>query len=286
MTGHFLDNERLADLLARQVTEGLSDADQLELQELLAAHPEADPEALETTAASVLLAGDFAIEPMPDSLRQRMDTVADGFIAASGKTASASASALSGPVSIESARTVRKPAAVSPGWAWFAAAASIVIAIAAWVPRLGQDTAAPNLVSQASPDAGSMADMRQRLVASGSLQVQWSTTPDPASAAVQGDVVWDAATQTGYMRFSGLPTNDPGSEQYQLWIFDETRDERYPVDGGTFNIPAGGGEVVVPIIAKLPVRNPKLFAVTVERPGGVVVSSRERIVAVAPVSTG
>jgi hypothetical protein len=34
------------------------------------------------------------------------------------------------------------------------------------------------------------------------------------------------------------------------------------------------------------VRQAALFAVTVERPGGVVVSSRERIVALAQVATG
>ena len=41
------------------------------------------------------------------------------------------------------------------------------------------------------------------------------------------------------------------------------------------------GEVVVPIRAAVQVFEPKLFAVTVERPGGVVVSKRERIVLTA-----
>jgi anti-sigma-K factor RskA len=88
------------------------------------------------------------------------------------------------------------------------------------------------------------------------------------------------------MRFVGLPANDTSAEQYQLWIFDGTRDDRYPVDGGVFDIPAGATEVVVPIHARLPVRQAALFAVTVERPGGVVVSSRERIVALAQVAAG
>ncbi len=104
--------------------------------------------------------------------------------------------------------------------------------------------------------------------------------------AVQGDVVWDEATQTGYMRFSGLPANDPTRSQYQLWIFDGTRDDRFPVDGGVFDVPAGVTEVVVPIRATLPVRKAALFAVTVEAPGGVMVSSRERIVALAQVASG
>ncbi len=41
------------------------------------------------------------------------------------------------------------------------------------------------------------------------------------------------------------------------------------------------GEVVVEIDAKLPVAEAALFAITVEAPGGVVVSSRERIALLA-----
>ena len=41
------------------------------------------------------------------------------------------------------------------------------------------------------------------------------------------------------------------------------------------------GEVVVKISPKLYVHEPVLFAVTVEAPGGVVVSKRERIVVTA-----
>ncbi len=83
------------------------------------------------------------------------------------------------------------------------------------------------------------------------------------------------------MRIEGLSANDPTVSQYQLWIFDEQRDERYPVDGGVFDIPVEGMEVLVPIRAAVQVERATLFAVTVERPGGVVVSDRERIVLVA-----
>lgn len=82
------------------------------------------------------------------------------------------------------------------------------------------------------------------------------------------------------MRFEGLAHNDPSQFQYQLWIFDDSRDDAHPVDGGVFDVPSSG-EVLVPISAKLKVGKAKLFAVTVERPGGVVVSKRERIVLTA-----
>jgi anti-sigma-K factor RskA len=76
-----------------------------------------------------------------------------------------------------------------------------------------------------------------------------------------------------------LKPNDPTEHQYQLWIFDGERDERYPVDGGVFNVPAGAAEVVVPIRAAVLVHAAKAFAITIEKPGGVVVSEREHVVA-------
>ena len=85
------------------------------------------------------------------------------------------------------------------------------------------------------------------------------------------------------MRFVGLAANDPTVSQYQLWIFDKARDQAYPVDGGVFDV-SGSGEVIVPIDPKIHVDDATLFAVTVERPGGVVVSKRERIVVTAKAS--
>jgi hypothetical protein len=38
---------------------------------------------------------------------------------------------------------------------------------------------------------------------------------------------------------------------------------------------------VIPVRASVPVREPLAFVVTVEKPGGAVVSARERVVAVA-----
>lgn len=61
------------------------------------------------------------------------------------------------------------------------------------------------------------------------------------------------------------------------------RDKRYPVDGGVFDVPANAGEVVIPIRASLMVRKPAAFAVTVEKPGGVVVSGREHVVALGAI---
>jgi anti-sigma-K factor RskA len=111
--------------------------------------------------------------------------------------------------------------------------------------------------------------------------IAWTATKDSTAIGATGDVVWSDETQRGVMRFVGLRPNDASRYQYQLWIFDEKRDKAYPVDGGVFDVPAGATEVLVPIDPRVPVGKAVLFAITVEPPGGVVVSTRERIALVA-----
>ena len=79
---------------------------------------------------------------------------------------------------------------------------------------------------------------------------------------------------------AGMAANDPANAQYQLWIIDPDRDAR-PVDGGVFDVPAGAAEVIVTIDAKLAIARPTAFAVTLEKPGGVVVSDGPLLI-VAP----
>ena len=104
------------------------------------------------------------------------------------------------------------------------------------------------------------------------------TSGDYASAG--GEVVWSDGKQEGYMTLSGIPANDPGQYQYQLWIVDPDRDA-LPVDGGVFDIPAGQEKVVIPIDSKLAVNKPTTFVITREKPGGVVKSGQEVVVAIA-----
>ncbi len=99
-------------------------------------------------------------------------------------------------------------------------------------------------------------------------------------------MVWNNAEQTGYLRIHGLAVNDPSKMQYQLWINDAARPSYALVDGGVFDV-HGTGEVIVPIDAKIEVFRPNLFAVTTERPGGVVVhedSEDSKIILAAPVT--
>lgn len=183
-----------------------------------------------------------------------------------------------------SARERPSPVAArrTPVVPWLVAAAAIGLAFVSWL----RDTAEPAIVPPPAPSAVATAPetptaIREGLLAlAGTQRVPWTTTGDASASGASGDVVWHGGAQRGVMHFHGLATNDPAVAQYQLWIFDGARDERYPVDGGVFDV-ASSGDVLVPIAAKLRVNNATLFAVTVERPGGVVVSKRERVVLTA-----
>ena len=114
--------------------------------------------------------------------------------------------------------------------------------------------------------------------------VRWPWTPtedDRVVGEVRGEAIFDPTTSKGLLVIEGLAANDPTLEQYQLWIFDASRDERFPVDGGVFDVPADG-RAVIPVAAKLSVDKPTLFAVTIEKPGGVVVSERRIAILAKP----
>lgn len=100
-------------------------------------------------------------------------------------------------------------------------------------------------------------------------------------AGMTGKVVWSDDLQEGYMELANLKVNDPSINQYQLWIVDPARSAE-PVDGGVFDVDSAG-TVRVPIDAKLSVRKPQAFVITLEKPGGVVVSSQKVVVAVSEV---
>ena len=122
---------------------------------------------------------------------------------------------------------------------------------------------------------------RAELLRSGAELVQcaWQPGPSPRRGTVQGDVVWDASRQQGYLRLRGLPVL-AATQRYQLWIVDADR-QGPPVDGGLLTLPANDGEVVVPVQARLPVRHAAAFVLTIEPAAGVVVSAQEDVVAIA-----
>jgi len=311
MSNSVMQNQRLVELLVQRAVDGLNSSERAELKALLEEENYVDAGRFEYTAAALLLAGDMehsVPEEMPDSLRDRLYAQAEMFessmapaprqrsssggsqpqvISIAGRSRSSAPTPNGQQAAAPAAKQPARKAAPSsfPSKAgWFAAAASVLVAVAGWWPRLENSGEVP---SAEIPVATAMKQEREKLLAQqGVVTRTWQTTQDPAASGVTGDVVWDPKTQNGYVRFRGMQANNATEQQYQLWIFDGTRDERYPVDGGVFDIPAGQSEVIIPIKARLEIRDPALFAVTIEKPGGSVVSTRDRIVVLAPVRQG
>jgi hypothetical protein len=200
-------------------------------------------------------AGAEAADELPRSLRRSLDRRAEEFLA-----------------ECSAARNFRRRVTLP----WSLACAFFALAVAGWWPRLF----APGTERISGASGQWVAKRsRERMLESGPAVGHWPWGDQPGP--VSGDVVWDNERQQGYLLVRGLAPNDPRQARYQVWIFDAGRDDRYPVDGGLFDVPGGREDLVVPVRASVRVSRPAAFAVTVEPPDGAVVSTREQVVAIA-----
>jgi anti-sigma-K factor RskA len=180
---------------------------------------------------------------------------------------------------------------LSAALGWLAAAAAIAIAAVMFVSGNTGPQPATGPQANAGDATDAEADVSERLAAleqrDDTISSDWNPWPnDPGNPGYAGDasevsgrVVWNDELQEGYMVFEGLDPNDPSEAQYQLWIVTDGEQE-HPVDGGVFDVP-DDDRVIVPIDPKLAIqRTPAAFGVTVEKPGGVVVSDQDRRVVV------
>lgn len=121
-------------------------------------------------------------------------------------------------------------------------------AVAGWWPRIiGHDATPPT--TQLTAEAARAALAAQQNI------VQVALAP-AGPQTLTGDVVFDPVRQVGYLRFRGIPANDPRQAQYQLWIADAGRAQPEPVDGGVFDVggtSTAGGDVIIPFHARLAV---------------------------------
>ncbi len=270
------EQARLDELLMQRVTGSLSAPEADALANLMKEAPastvwEWDAAAAELTVQMVHDARSPA-DALPSALEDRIARVGEAFVRTQ-RSAKPSATPV---VPIASAPSSARLAV----WGgWLAAAAMLAV----WVvsPRATPRATKAQTTGLQTVSVG--AQLRDSLlnVDSSLVRWAWTATADSSAVGATGDVVWSERAQRGVMRIAGLQPNDGRRWQYQLWIFDKSRDQRFPVDGGVFDIPAGAHEVFVPIDARLPVGQAVMFAVTVEPPGGVVVSTRERIALLA-----
>jgi anti-sigma-K factor RskA len=261
--------ERLHELMADRAIGGLTDAESAELLRLLNDFPDESDDAYDLTAAAVAIGGISPDAPLPARLRDSVLATAEEHFSVRPATR-AEVVAFQPP-----ARRPEKPSNWVQWSGWLAAAACLVIAVGLGLQR----PVGPGPTPDPAREYRELISLQKDTV-----KASWSPTGDPGAKDVKGDVIWSNARQKGFMRFEGLPVNARDLAVYQLWIFDGTQDERYPIDGGVFDI-SSGGEVIVPIKAQIDVKQPVMFAVTVEKPGGVVVSKRERLLVIAKVGT-
>lgn len=279
--------EILFDLLTKQATYGLDATEQKQLNQLSASNDFSIDESFELAAAAISLSEITINEPMPAHLYSKILANSYNFLG----YASASVEAAWPPPA--TADDIQPTFAFEPkrsSWSWLgwavASVACFALAVNVYTTRFEKQV---NVVTGptpvASPDKPNPAKQYEEILASANV-IKASFGPAPKAPAelarVGGDVVWSDAKQAGYMKLRGLPKNDKGVSTYQLWVFDETQDAKTPIDGGTFDVNADG-EIIIPINAKLTAKNPKLFAITIEKPGGVVVSERKKMAALASV---
>jgi Anti-sigma-K factor rskA len=280
------DEKHLQELLAGKVLGDLSNDELQEFAELFSTINVKDLQELEFAAAALQLAladpapivaddgSDLVDTKLPDFLRQKIMVDAGRYVVpATNQTASTDHRELprSNGKDLVDMKRAQPPGRLAAReiFAWLAVAASLTIAAQLWFSSTSK-------VSVSESRLALLNNSREL------IRADWTDGKTPFKNPVKGDVVWNNESQQGFMRFVGMPKNDPTQEQYQLWIIDPGRDDE-PIDGGVFDI-ADTGEVIVPIQAKLKVVKPTVFAITIEKPGGVVVSTQERLQLLAQVA--
>lgn len=260
--------ERLLDLKVQEASFGLSQTEAAELRGLIAEFPDWDgDESLSLTAANIQLVG-IQEEQMPAHL---MRSIEDEFSRLYPEP-----NRIAPKTSTE--ENPSSKALFDTNWLGWALAGAFGVALV-FNSLSSFDGTTPSV-----PVALTVQQEFDELLSNSQdvVRNEWvSPTPDK-QLGFEGEVVWSETKQKGFMKFKGLPVNDKSKETYQLWIFDSNQKSEHPIDGGIFDV-EGDGEVIVPIQAKLEVKNASLFAVTVEKPGGVVVSSREKLLSIASV---
>ena len=240
------------ELLAGRALGNLSEQESDQLASILAKDPGQDTDDFDYVVAA-LTAGSVVPQEMPSTLRDSVHREAPSYL----------------PTPTPGSSTGRNFTG-REFLAWAITLACLVLVAFQFWPR--ESPSPPSIVARRAEMLASAPDV---------LEVKWGPGLHPFDEEVTGDVVWSNSLQRGYLRFTNMPVNDPGVEQYQLWIIDPQRDDE-PIDGGVFDI-SKSGEVIVPIDAKLDVISPQAFAVTIEKPGGVVVSTQERLPLLAKV---
>lgn len=279
------DKEKMLDLLILKATGGITKEESEQLIKLEEMYSEfKDDISFELAAAAISLVDLSAEEQMPAHLQARILADAERFYG-SPETEIKTLKDSGGEQEEEFQKTFdfepKRSIWQSLGWL-VAAFTCIALAVVLWndyrrpKPEVVQNPP-PQITPTPTPALG---EQRQQLIASmpDVAQKNWSDFDPKKPLNVEGDVVWSNTAQKGFLRFKNLPINDKARETYQIWIFDET--QKNPVSAGVFDANENG-EIIVPMNAAIKVSKPTMVGITVEKPGGVMVSGLEKVMAVA-----
>lgn len=312
--------ERLEELLCDKAVQGLSAAEEAELRLLRAELGVGEDDAIEHAAAAAMLAmtAGESVEPMPDSLRARLDARAADWCRGQGDLASkahelqlvafepkspaendAKSELATGQIRFGD-RVYQAARSLRGGGGVMSAAACLTLAafVATWnnpvaqtgLQEAGLTSTFATAITEAADSIRTLAENSpvaryDELLSSGrNVVAAHAAAPLPTPQPISAEFLWEPGADRGFIRVSGLAATADRDVTYQAWVYDQSRPEPYPVDAGTFDIPHEGGTYIIPVSARLPVLRPAAFAVTLERAGGVVVSAPERVLLVGEVA--
>ena len=277
-----LEQEKMLDLLILKATGEITKEELEQLTKLEEMFPEfKDDISFELAAAAISMVDLPSEEQMPAHLQSKILADAERFYASS----EAEVKTLKDSGETEEFQKTfdfepKKSIWQSLGWL-VAAAACVALAVNLWISYRRPIEVVNNPPQQITPTpTPAMSEQRQQLMASmpDVAQQDWSDFNPKKPFNVQGDVVWSNTAQKGFVRFKNLPVNDKTKETYQIWVFDET--QKNPVSAGVFDANENG-EIIIPMDAAIKITKPTMVGITAEKPGGVMVSGLEKVMAVA-----
>lgn len=277
-----LEKEKMLDLLILKATGEITKEELEQLTKLEEIYPEfKDDISFELAAAAINLVDLPDEEQMPAHLQSKILADAERFYASPEmqvKTLQDS----SETEEFQKTFDFEPKSSIWQSLGWLVAAlACVALAVNLWISYRRPNDVVNNPPPQITPTpTPGMSEQRQQLISSmpDAAQRNWSDFDPKKPLNVQGDVVWSNQAQKGFVRFRNLPVNDKTKETYQIWIFDET--QKNPVSAGVFDANEAG-EIVIPMNAAIKIAKPTMVGITAEKPGGVMVSGLEKVMAVA-----
>lgn len=277
-----LEQEKMLDLLILKATGEITKEELEQLTKLEATYPEfKDDISFELAAAAVSMIDLPTDEQMPAHLQSKILADAERFFVSdevntqtlkdSGETEEFQKTFDFAP---------KRSIWQSLGWL-VAALACVALAVNLWISYRRPTEVVNNPPPQITPTpTPGMSEQRQQLIASMKdvAQKDWSDFDPKKPLNVQGDVVWSNQAQKGFVRFKNLPVNDKAKETYQIWVFDDA--QKNPVSAGVFDANENG-EIIIPMDAAIKIQKPTMVGITAEKPGGVMVSGLQKVMAVA-----